>query len=47
MRGLPQELFFALLFGAVLLVQFLYRMLRRKATSMQEEHEAEVPIAGR
>ena len=43
MHGLPQELFFALLFGAVLLVQFLYRALRRKAQSMQEELEAKVP----
>lgn len=45
MRGLPQELLFALLFGAVLLVQLLYRALRRKAASMQEQPEAEVPPA--
>lgn len=45
MRGLPQELLFALLFGAVLLVQLLYRALRRKAASMREEPEAEVPPA--
>lgn len=43
MRGLSQELVIALLFGAVFLAQFLYRQLRRKAMSMQKEHEAEVP----
>lgn len=45
MRGLSLELFFVLIFGAILLVQFLYRQLRRKAASMQAEHEAEVPPA--
>jgi hypothetical protein len=41
MRGLPQELFVALLFGAAMLVQFLYRELRRKAASMQAQVELE------
>lgn len=41
MRGLAQEIIFALLFGAVLLVQFLYRELRRKVASMQAENEAD------
>lgn len=44
MRGLPQELVVALLFGAALLVQFLFRELRRKAESMQAEAEA-TPVA--
>jgi len=37
--GLPQEIFVVLLFGAVLLVQFLYRQLRRKALAMQTRDE--------
>ena len=39
MRGFPQELVIALIFGAILLAQFLYRELRRKAASMQVEPE--------
>jgi len=39
MRGFPQELLFVLLFGAVMLVQFLYRALRRRAVLMQTEVE--------
>ena len=39
MRGFPQELFFVLLFGAVMLVQFLYGALRRRAVLMQTELE--------
>ncbi len=45
MRGLSQELVIVLIFGAILLAQFLYKQLRRKAASMQEEIEAEVPPA--
>lgn len=45
MRGFPQELFIALVFGAILLVQFLYKQLRRKAASMQANLEAEAPPA--
>jgi hypothetical protein len=40
MRGFPQELVVALIFGAVLLGQFLYRQLRRKAAAMQVESES-------
>lgn len=43
MSGLPQELFFALVFGAVLLVQFLYKRLSRKAASRQLEAEPATP----
>ncbi len=43
MRGLSQELVIVLIFGAILLAQFLYKQLRRKAASMQEELEAEEP----
>lgn len=45
MRGFPQELFFALVFGAILLVQFLYRQWRRKAASMQSQAEPEALAA--
>lgn len=38
MRDFPQELFILLLFGAVLLVQFLYKQLRRRALLMQEQN---------
>lgn len=37
MRGFPQELLIPLIFGAVLLVQFLYKQLRRKAAAIQAE----------
>jgi hypothetical protein len=39
MSGFPQELVVVLVFGAILLVQFLYRLLRRKAALMQAELE--------
>lgn len=46
MRGLSQELVIGLIFGAILLVQFVYKQLRRKAlASMQTEPGAEVPPA--
>jgi hypothetical protein len=45
MPGMPQELFFALVFGAVLLVQFLYKQLRRKAASGPLEAEPAAPAA--
>ena len=37
MRDFPQELIIGLLFGVVLLVQFLFKQLRRKALSMQAQ----------
>ena len=45
MRDFPQELFMALIFGAVLLAQFLYRQLRQKALLMQAQRvpQAETP----
>jgi len=39
MQGFSQELFFVLLFGAVVLLQFLYRALRRRTVLMQTELE--------
>jgi len=39
MRGFPQELVVVLIFGAVLLVQILYRALRRRAVLVQPELE--------
>lgn len=39
MSGFPQELVFVLVFGAVVLVQFLFRQLRRRAALMQAELE--------
>jgi len=39
MSGLPQELVFVLVFGAVVLAQFLFRQLRRRAALMQAELE--------
>lgn len=38
MRDFPQELLIPLLFGAVLLVQFLYKQLRRRALLMQPQN---------
>lgn len=40
MRGFPQELVIALIVGAVLLVQFLYKQLRKKAAALQVESES-------
>ena len=39
MSGFPQELVFVLVFGAIMLAQFLYRLLRGKAALMQAELE--------
>lgn len=41
MHDFPQELFIALLFGAVLLGQFLYKQLRRRALLMQAQNAPE------
>jgi len=45
MRGIPEELFIALIFAAILLVQFLYKQLRGKAESLQLEPEPEAAAA--
>ena len=39
MSGFPQELVFVFVFGAIVLAQFLYRLLRGKAALMQAELE--------
>jgi len=39
MSGFPQELVFVIVFGAIMLAQFLYRQLRGKVASMQVELE--------
>lgn len=40
MRGFPQEWVIALIFGAVLLVQFLYKQLRKKAAARQAQAQS-------
>lgn len=41
MRGFPQELLIALAFGAIMLVQFLYRQLRRNSGRVQADRSTE------
>lgn len=45
MRSFPLELFIALFFGVIMLAQFLYGQLRRRALLLQEQHAppAEAP----
>jgi uncharacterized SAM-binding protein YcdF (DUF218 family) len=47
MRGLPQELFLALIFGAVLMAQFLYKQWRRKSAFEALEPEPATSAAAR
>jgi len=44
MRGFPQEWVIALIFGAVLLVQFLYKQLRKKAAARQAKAQSGTDI---
>lgn len=44
MRGFPQEWVIALIFGAVLLVQFLYKQLRKKAAARQARAQSGTDI---
>ncbi|WP_298829837.1 hypothetical protein [uncultured Piscinibacter sp.] len=41
MRGLPQELLIAFIFGAVMLVQLVFRLWRRRAAARQRPLEPE------
>jgi hypothetical protein len=42
MRSVPQEMLVTLIFGTVLLLQFLYKHLRRKVAAMQAQVEPQV-----
>ncbi|GMV44885.1 MAG: hypothetical protein AMXMBFR66_02830 [Pseudomonadota bacterium] len=44
MDKFPQELLFALIFGAVMLVQFLLKHLRKRGPLTEAEAEAEVEV---